>query len=148
MIRSHILMIGLSLLCATAFGADDWLEGGYVGSPDYGEIRQYFTDPIFYSSLPASKPAGMYSTYGTSATLKPPLRLGKYASKYSLNYQSPSKSRYSFSALPSYGSGYPTYAPPYQQPTAPILGDTSLTINYPVQENSISILMEYMLVLD
>jgi len=33
--------------------------------------------------------------------------------------------------LPSYGSGYPTYAPPYQQPTAPILGDTPLTINYP-----------------
>ena len=130
MIRTHNFMIALSLLCATAF-AGDWLEGGYVGSPDYGEIRQYFTDPIFYSSTPATKPAGLYSTYGTSATLKPTLRLGKYASKYSLNYQNPSKSRYSFSALPSYGGGYSTYAPPYQQPAAPILGDTPLTINYP-----------------
>jgi len=130
MIRTYILTIAFSLLCATAF-AGDWLEGGYVGSPDYGEIRQYFTDPIFYSSLPASKPAGLYSTHGTSATLKPTLRLGKYSSRYSLNYQSPSQSRYSFSALPSYGSGYSTYAPPYQQPTAPILGDTPLTIQYP-----------------
>ena len=54
MIRIHNFMIVLSLLCATAF-AGDWLEGGYVGSPDYGEIRQYFTDPIFYSSLMQEK---------------------------------------------------------------------------------------------
>jgi hypothetical protein len=131
MIRRHILMIGLSLFCATAF-AGDWLEGGYVGSPDYGEIRQYFTDPIFYSSLPVSKSIGMYSTYGASPSSKPILGLGKSSSKYSLNYlQSPSQSRYSFSAWPSYSSGYPTYAPPYQTPTTPILGNTPLNIKYP-----------------
>lgn len=30
--------------------AADWLEGGSVGRGDYGEIRQHFTDPIFYST--------------------------------------------------------------------------------------------------
>jgi hypothetical protein len=92
MIKTHVLTAAFSLLCATAF-ASDWLEGGYVGSPDYGEIRQYFTDPIFYSSLPASKTTGMYSTYGTMTGFKPPLALGKYSQKY---LQSPSQSRYSF----------------------------------------------------
>ena len=28
----------------------DYLEGGYASSGDYGDIRQYFTDPIFSSS--------------------------------------------------------------------------------------------------
>jgi hypothetical protein len=125
-------MIGLTLLCAPAFGADDWLEGGYVGSPDHGEIRQYFTDPIFYSSLPVSKPIGMYSTYGISPSSKPILALGKYSSKYLPNYlQSPSQSRYSFSTWPSSSSGYSTYAPPYQSPATPILGNTPVTIKYP-----------------
>jgi hypothetical protein len=30
MIKTHILMIGLSLLYATVLGADDWIEGGYA----------------------------------------------------------------------------------------------------------------------
>ncbi len=30
--------------------AADWLEGGSVGRGDYGEIRQHFTDSIFYPS--------------------------------------------------------------------------------------------------
>ena len=37
-----------------------WLEGGFVGSPDYGEIRQYFTDPIFYTRVPVSSPLSFY----------------------------------------------------------------------------------------
>jgi len=131
MIRKHILMIALSLLCATAF-AEDWLGGGYVGSPNHAEIRQYFTDPIFYSSLPVSKPIGLYSSYSTMPSLKPTLGLGKYSSKD--YFQSPSKSRYSFSTWPSsYGSRYTT---PYQSPTtipklSPILGNTPVTIKYP-----------------
>jgi hypothetical protein len=32
----------------------DYLEGGYVSSGDYGDIRQYFTDPIFSSSGPSN----------------------------------------------------------------------------------------------
>ena len=91
MLRKYVLMIVLSFLFATVF-AEDWLEGGYVGSPSHGEIRQYFTDPIFYSSIPISKPIGLYSSSNTVQSLKPTLSLGKYSSKYSLDYlQSPSK---------------------------------------------------------
>jgi hypothetical protein len=36
----------------------DYLEGGYVGSGDNSEIRQYFTDPIFYA------PSGQYVSSG------------------------------------------------------------------------------------
>jgi len=43
--------------------AQEWLEGGYVGSPDYGEIRQYFTDPIFYTRVPVSQPLSFYRPY-------------------------------------------------------------------------------------
>jgi len=136
MIRKHILMVALSLLFKTAF-AEDWLEGGYVGSLP-GEIRQYFTDPIFYSSLPISKPIEMYSSYSTMPSPKPTLGLGKYSSKYSLDYlQSPSKKRHSFSTWPSdFRNLYPPYKQSYQSPTtipksSPILGNTPVTIKYP-----------------
>ncbi|MFB3764584.1 MAG: hypothetical protein ACE14P_04980 [Methanotrichaceae archaeon] len=36
------------MLIATSSG-QDYLDGGYAGSGDYGDIGQYFTDPIFYS---------------------------------------------------------------------------------------------------
>ena len=36
------------LLIGIAFG-QDYLDGGYVGISDYGDIAQYFTDPIFFS---------------------------------------------------------------------------------------------------
>ena len=39
------ILMFLSMLIAVSEGSD-WLEGGYVGAPNYGEIRQYFTDPI------------------------------------------------------------------------------------------------------
>lgn len=62
MTRISILFLALivSLICAE--GAD-WLEGGYVGSPDYSEIRQYFTDPIFYTKVPVSQPLSFYRPY-------------------------------------------------------------------------------------
>ncbi len=58
-IRMLRLILILSLLSMTASAAD-WLEGGFVGSPNYGEIRQYFTDPIFYTRVPVSSPLIFY----------------------------------------------------------------------------------------
>ena len=55
MMHVKFLFMILAFLCITTSSAD-WLEGGYVGSPDYGEIRQYFTDPIFYMRVPATQP--------------------------------------------------------------------------------------------
>ena len=37
------------MLIAASSG-QDYLEGGYVGSGDYSDVGQYFTDPIFYST--------------------------------------------------------------------------------------------------
>jgi hypothetical protein len=42
-----VLML-FSILIAVSAG-QDWLDGGSVGRGNYGDIRQYFTDPIFYS---------------------------------------------------------------------------------------------------
>lgn len=53
----------------------DWLEGGYVGSPNYAEIRPYFTDPIFYIRVPASTGTAA----GGSSFYREPIYLGKYA---------------------------------------------------------------------
>ena len=61
-------MITLSLLYATA-SAGDWLEGGYVDSSNYGEIKQYFTDPIFYTKIPVSQPISMHNIYDTNTNL-------------------------------------------------------------------------------
>jgi hypothetical protein len=58
---SHVFLI-IILLSMTAI-SQEWLEGGYVGSPDYGEIRQYFTDPIFFTKVPVSQPLSFYSPY-------------------------------------------------------------------------------------
>jgi len=46
MIKAYALAILLFLLIAVSHGSD-WLEGGYVKSGDTGNVRQYFTDPIF-----------------------------------------------------------------------------------------------------
>jgi hypothetical protein len=47
-IVSFVIVIIACELISTGFG-QDWLEGGFVRSGDYGDIRQFFTDPIFYS---------------------------------------------------------------------------------------------------
>jgi hypothetical protein len=67
-----LIMLGI------AGSAQDWLEGGFVGSPDYGEIRQYFTDPIFSTKVPVSQPLGFYQPYYPAAFSKKPLILGRY----------------------------------------------------------------------
>ena len=43
-------MAGLAacMLISIAF-AQEYLDGGYVGRSGYGDIAQYFTDPIFFS---------------------------------------------------------------------------------------------------
>jgi hypothetical protein len=48
-IRSGAIFTLLFVLMGLSKG-QDYLEGGYVSSGDYGDIRQYFADPIFSSS--------------------------------------------------------------------------------------------------
>lgn len=58
MIKAFSILALLVMLAAVS-NAADWLEGGSVGRGNYGETRQYFTDPIFYStsSYTSSDPA-------------------------------------------------------------------------------------------
>ncbi len=49
MIKVYGILAILALLVSVS-SATDWLEGGSVGRGNYGEVRQHFTDPIFYSS--------------------------------------------------------------------------------------------------
>ncbi len=65
MMRIAILLL-TCLLVGMCASAQDWLEGGYVGAPDYGEIRQYFTDPIFYTKVPVSQPLSFYKPFTSS----------------------------------------------------------------------------------
>jgi hypothetical protein len=62
MMRIAFLFLVLTLLSMTAI-SQDWLEGGYVSSANYGEIGQYFTDPIFYTQVPVSQPLGFYRPF-------------------------------------------------------------------------------------
>ncbi|MCJ7445250.1 MAG: hypothetical protein MUO26_12135 [Methanotrichaceae archaeon] len=84
MIRTDIIMIALSLLCAIA-STGDWLEGGYVDSSNYREIRQYFTDSIFYTKIPVSQPISMHNIYDTTPIFRDPLYLGLYTPRYPQN---------------------------------------------------------------
>ncbi|VVB71435.1 Uncharacterised protein [uncultured archaeon] len=43
------LSIAVLIMLASAAHGQDYLGGGYVASGDYGDIGQYFTDPIFTS---------------------------------------------------------------------------------------------------
>lgn len=49
MIKVYGIIALIAMLVAVS-NAADWLEGGSVGRGNYGEVRQHFTDPIFYSS--------------------------------------------------------------------------------------------------
>lgn len=53
MMTSKAIFVLLFVLLGLSQG-QDYLEGGYVSSGDYGDIRQYFTDPIFSSSGPSN----------------------------------------------------------------------------------------------
>jgi hypothetical protein len=43
-------ILALLVILTAVSSAGDWLEGGNVGRGSYSEIRQHFTDPIFYSA--------------------------------------------------------------------------------------------------
>lgn len=42
------VLLGLLIVVLVSQG-QDYLDGGYVGRGNYGDVGQYFTDPIFYS---------------------------------------------------------------------------------------------------
>ncbi len=93
MIKSCAAIILLSALIAVSYGSD-WLEGGYVGSGNYGEARQYFTDPIFHAKVPVSSSRVYYPELDRTTFLREPITLGKYTGKYTvrfpaLSYQNP-----------------------------------------------------------
>ena len=48
--KACVALAFLTILIAGSHG-QDYLDGGYVGSGDNGEIGQYFTDPIFSSPV-------------------------------------------------------------------------------------------------
>ncbi|MGA9099924.1 MAG: hypothetical protein WB392_13440 [Methanotrichaceae archaeon] len=52
MIKVYGALAPLAILIIVSHG-QDYLGGGYVGSGDYSDIGQYFTDPIFYSPSPS-----------------------------------------------------------------------------------------------
>jgi hypothetical protein len=62
MTRLSFLLLILALFGTTAM-AQEWLDGGYVGRANYGEISQYFTDPIFFTKVPTTQPLGFYYPY-------------------------------------------------------------------------------------
>lgn len=93
MIKSCTAIILLSTLIAVSHGSD-WLEGGYVGSGNYGEVRQYFTDPIFKTKVPVTSSSAYYPALDRKVFFREPIALGKYTGKYTarfpaLSYQSP-----------------------------------------------------------
>ncbi len=49
MIKDYGALMLFAMLI-TISGGQDYLDGGYVGSGDYSDVGQYFTDPIFYST--------------------------------------------------------------------------------------------------
>lgn len=88
MIRSCSAVILFGMLIAVSYGSD-WLEGGYVGSGDYGEVRQYFTDPIFHIKVPITSSRGYYPPLDRGVFFREPIVLGKYTAR---NIRSPYQS--------------------------------------------------------
>lgn len=72
MIRNvYAVLLLLGMLILPVGGG--WLDGG----PNYGEMRSYFSDPIFYSGGPHSKiDHSQYYPYFGSGIFKDPSRLG------------------------------------------------------------------------
>jgi len=65
MIRTCSALAVIFAVLITVSQGQDYLDGGYVGSGDYGDMRQYFTDPIFYSS------GGSYASSGPAMSSLP-----------------------------------------------------------------------------
>jgi hypothetical protein len=89
MMKSFAAMALLAMLMAVSYGSD-WLEGGSVGQGNTGEIKQYFTDPIFFTRVPVSPPGSFYQAHNKTPLLREPLYLGKYAISYQGLYQNAS----------------------------------------------------------
>lgn len=68
----RILFVILFLLPGSS--SSDWLEGGYVGPIDRSEVLPYFSDPIFYMSIPSGSQSYSYYNYPRPDVI----RLGKY----------------------------------------------------------------------
>jgi hypothetical protein len=89
MMKSLAVLALLAMTMSVSSGSD-WLEGGEVGRGDYGEIQQYFTDPIFFTRVPVSSPGPIYQAHDRTPLRREPLYLGKYAVRSELLYRSPS----------------------------------------------------------
>ncbi len=67
-------MLFVILIAGMDTAAADWLDGS---GPNYGELRSYFSDPIFYSGGPGSKvDYSQYQNYFGSKVFKDPIGLG------------------------------------------------------------------------
>jgi hypothetical protein len=78
-----VLVIMAALIAISC--ASDWLEGGYVGQGSYSDIRQHFTDPIFYSS-------GNHYASSDPAIRQMEESMDRYSSRYAYLGSSASKS--------------------------------------------------------
>ena len=69
-----LLMLLAIPITGTNTASGDWLDGS---GPDYGALRSYFSDPIFYSGGPHSKvDYSQYQNYFGSGIFKDPIGLG------------------------------------------------------------------------
>lgn len=100
MIEKCITIILMGLLVGIA--SADWLEG----SPDYNEIRSYFSDPIFYTNPSESQLSSArtpHYPYFGEGFFKEPLRLGEGAVRMEremrATYPSPLQSEFRTSSL-------------------------------------------------
>jgi hypothetical protein len=62
MMKIWCALFALLAISITASQGQDYLDGGYAASGDYGDIGQYFTDPVFYS------PGSNYASPGLAAS--------------------------------------------------------------------------------
>jgi hypothetical protein len=101
MIKAFGILSLLALLLSASPGQDDYLGGGYVGRGDYGDMGQYFTDPIFY--MPNSGYVSPYPVYGgyqrSDYTPKQAVTLGSTAARTSIGQTSASASSYYASSI-------------------------------------------------
>ena len=116
----------LAALLLIGFGSgQDWLEGGFVRSGDYGDMRQYFMDPIFFS------PGGSYASSGPFISPmggnKNVVLLGSQAKWARWAEQAETAdhagTRFSFKTYPK-----SSYTSPSTQSPIAVAGDTPVTI--------------------
>jgi hypothetical protein len=119
-----IILLTACLLVGIGFG-QDWLEGGFVRSGDYGDIRQYFTDPIFYSSGSNYASSGL-AISGMDRTKNVALlgSLAKQARRATSNTETMdhARTKWSFRSYPKSSNLNPSLH------LEPIIGDTPVTL--------------------